>query len=67
MVFESKIRQVGTSFGILIPKEVVTSDGLKKNQLVKVAILKEDSLLLKKAFGSIKAHPFVREHNDRVM
>ncbi len=66
-VFESKVRQVGTSFGVLIPKEVVVSDRIKENQMVKVAILKKDVDLLEQSFGSVKTKPFKREHRDRAV
>lgn len=66
-VFESKVRQVGTSFGVLIPKEVLKEDKIKKNQEVKVAIITKDLSLLEKEFGSTKTGPFVRDHKDRAV
>lgn len=66
-VFESKVRQVGSSFGLLIPKEVMIEDKIKNNQSVKVAIIKKDKSVLENAFGSVKTKPFTREHNDRLI
>ncbi len=66
-VFESKVRQVGTSFGVLIPKEVMKEDKIKKNQEVKVAIIKKDLSLLEKEFGSTKTRSFARDHKDRAI
>ncbi len=66
-VFESKVRQVGSSFGLLIPKEIVVEDKLKKDESIKVAIIKKDHSLIKKAFGSVKTRPFEREHKDKVI
>ena len=66
-VFESKVRQVGSSFGVLIPNEVMKEDNIKKNQEVKVAIIKKDLSLLEKEFGSTKTKPFVRDHKDRAI
>ena len=66
-VFESKVRQVGSSFGVLIPKEAVEEAGIKKNQDVKVAIIMKDLSLLEKEFGSVRTRPFAREHSDRVV
>ncbi|MFH1256198.1 MAG: hypothetical protein V1494_02800 [Candidatus Diapherotrites archaeon] len=67
-VFESKVRQVGSSLGVLIPRDVVAGDRIKKDQTVKVVILKKDLSLLEKAFGSLKgAGAFRREHEDRVI
>lgn len=64
-VFESKVRQVGTSLGVLIPKEVVQGDKIKKDQKVQVAILKKDLSLIKRAFGSVKLGSFKREQDHR--
>lgn len=66
-VFKSKVRQVGSSLGVLIPSEVVNRDKIKKDEVVEVAILKKDFSWLSKTFGSTKgAKPFKRDHNDRV-
>ncbi|MFH1391731.1 MAG: hypothetical protein ABIH20_05455 [Candidatus Diapherotrites archaeon] len=65
--FEVKIRQVGTSLGVLIPKEVIQEGKIKKNETVKIAIIKKDLVAIDRAFGSAKnAKPFKRDHNDRV-
>jgi len=66
-VFESKVRMVGTSFGVLIPKEVVAEEQIRENQTVKMAILKKDLSLLEKEFGSVNTRPFRRDHGDRVI
>ena len=64
--FDGKIRQVGSSFGVLIPKEIVAQGKLKKGQMVRVAILKKDLSMLDKAFGSMKnLPPFERDRDDR--
>lgn len=66
-IFEGKIRQVGTSLGILIPKEIIKKGKIKKNQIVKFAIIKKDLNAIDRAFGSAKSTtPFKRDHRDRV-
>ena len=66
-VFEAKIRQVGTSLGVLLPKEVVEQNKLENGEVVQIAVIKKNLALLKKAFGSTKgAGPFKRDHDDRV-
>ena len=65
-VFEGKVRRVGTSLGFLIPKEVVSHDKIKEDEQIKVAILKKDTSLIDKMFGSVKTKPFRRNHKDRV-
>ena len=64
-IFETKIRKVGTSFGVLIPKEGIVEDHLKDGSKVSVAILKKDFSLINKLAGSVKARPFVRDHSNR--
>ena len=65
-MFKAKVRQVGSSLGILIPSEVVTGDKIKKDEVIEVAILKKDFSWLDKAFGSAKgAKPFKRDRDDR--
>ncbi len=66
-VFDAKVRAVGTSLGVLIPKDVTSRKRIKKDEIVKVAILRKDLSLLEKSFGSVKTRPFVREHNDRAI
>jgi len=66
-LFESKVRRVGSSLGVLIPAEETAKEGLKEGENVKVAIVKKDLGLIDKMFGSVKAGPFRREHSDRVI
>ncbi|MDD5163305.1 MAG: hypothetical protein PHD95_03800 [Candidatus ainarchaeum sp.] len=66
-VFESKVRQVGTSLGVLIPKEIANEGKIKENEIVQVAIIKKDLSLLEEAFGCVKTKPFRRDHKDRVI
>ncbi len=66
-MFEAKVRKVGTSLGLLIPTESVSKNKLKEGTKVKVAIIKKDFKLIDKMFGSVKARPFKRDHDDRVI
>ena len=66
-VFEVKVRKVGSSLGVLLPKEIVEVDKIKQNEKIQLAVLKKDLSLIDKAFGFAKhAKPFRRDHNDRV-
>lgn len=68
MVFESKIRKVGTSLGVLIPRDVSESEHWKEGQKIKLMPIKEDFAWVNKMFGSAKgAKPFEREHRDRII
>jgi len=66
-IFKAKVRKVGTSLGVLLPKEVTEKENVKSGQIVEIAILKQKNLEeLWKAFGSAKgAKPFRRDHRDR--
>lgn len=65
-MFEAKLRKVGTSIGLLVPKEIIEQEHLKIGKTVEVAIVKKNLALLKEAFGSAKgAGPFERDHTDR--
>lgn len=65
-VFETKVRSVGTSLGVLIPMEIARKEKLKEGQKIEISILKKNLKLLKEAFGIDKgASKFEREHNDR--
>ncbi len=67
-MFEAKVRPVGSSLGVLIPKSVIESDGIVRDQTVQVVLLKRDLSMLDKAFGLAKgAKPFVRDRSDRVL
>jgi predicted DNA-binding antitoxin AbrB/MazE fold protein len=67
-LFESKIRKVGTSLGVLIPAENAAKSNLKEGLKVEVAIIKKDLKLIDEMFGfAKKAGKFKREHSDRVV
>jgi len=64
--FEVKVRNVGTSLGVLIPKEVVEEMKIKKGQKVRIGILKEDPKTISRYLGIDKgAKPFKRSHGHR--
>jgi antitoxin component of MazEF toxin-antitoxin module len=66
-MFEAKVRKVGTSLGVLIPKDVVMKEKIKEDQDIKIMVLKQRKLEeVERAFGLAKgAKPFEREENDR--
>ena len=67
-VFESKIRRVGTSLGVLIPSTVTKEESLEEGRTVTVALIKPDFNAIEKAFGlarNKRLGPFKREHRDR--
>ncbi|VVC02741.1 Uncharacterised protein [Candidatus Burarchaeum australiense] len=65
--FKSIIRPVGNSFCVILPKNVMNSQKLKKGEEIEVAIMPKRKVSLKDLFGTLKGtKPFVREHDDRV-
>ena len=64
-LFKVKVRKVGTSFGVLIPKEIVEEQKIKENEIVEVAVLKRNLSLLKNIAGTIKAGSWKREKEHR--
>ena len=66
-IFKTKIRRIGTSFGVLIPKKLMKQKKIKIGEEVEIALLKKKKLaLIEKAFGIAKgAGPFERDNVDR--
>jgi len=69
-MFEAKLRRVGNSVGIIIPKEVIETAGYDIGDTIPVSISKPDfterNKMLRLIAGSCKgAAPFVREKEDR--
>ena len=67
-LIKTKLRRIGTSFGVLLPKEVIYEKNLKEGDEIELAVLKKDLSLLKKAFGMAKEakQKFVRDRTDRI-
>lgn len=67
-MFKAKVRKVGTSFGVLIPMEVIAKEGIKEGEDIEVSVLKKKNLdKLLKLFGSAKGtEPFERDRKDRL-
>ncbi|MEM5793684.1 MAG: AbrB/MazE/SpoVT family DNA-binding domain-containing protein [Candidatus Aenigmatarchaeota archaeon] len=62
-VFKTKIRVVGTSLGVLIPKKIAVEQNVKEGEEVEIALLKPDKKAVEKAFGIAKGKlKFEREH-----
>jgi len=65
--FKTSVRRVGTSLGVLIPKEVATREHLKEGEEVEIGIMKKRKLrVIEESFGIAGgAGPFQREKKDR--
>lgn len=66
-LFKAKVRKVGTSLGILIPKEVAERERIKEGEEIEVGLLKTRKLAeVLKLFGTAKsAKSFARDRLDR--
>ena len=67
-LFKVKLRKIGTSAGLLVPKGVMEEEKLKVGEEVEVVLFKKKKLEdIEKMFGAAKgAKPFVRDRTDRV-
>lgn len=66
-IFKVKIRKIGTSLGVLIPKQLIASKSIKEGEEVEIAVLKKRKDLVAKAFGMAKgAGHFERHQVDRI-
>lgn len=64
-VFKVKIRKIGTSLGVLIPKQIIDEGSLKVGEEVEIDILKRRKDLIDRALGMARgAKPFVREYEE---
>ena len=68
--FKAKIIRVGTSAGIIIPKEILKEKGLRAGEKAYFSIVitdKERHALIEKMWGSVPdLGPFVRDKSDRM-
>ena len=67
-LFKAKVRKVGTSLGVLIPKEVIEIEKIKEGQEIQLNILKKRKLEeVWKLIGTAKeTKPFERDRIDRL-
>ena len=67
-LFKAKVRKVGTSLGVLIPKEVIEEEKIKEGQEIELNLMKKRKLEeIEKMFGIAKgAKPFERDRTDRM-
>ena len=68
-LFKAKIRKIGSSFGVLIPMEVITKEKIREGDEIEVSIVRRKKLdaLLKKLWGSARGkEPFERDREDRL-
>ncbi len=67
-LFKTKVRRVGTSLGVLIPKELIERQKIKEGEEVEVGLLKQRKIgEVLRLIGTTKGtKPFERDRTDRV-
>lgn len=67
-LFKAKVRKVGTSLGVLLPKELTQKEHIKEGEEVEIGLLKRRKLEeVLKLMGTAKdAKPFERDRTDRI-
>jgi len=65
-VFVSKVRPLGSSLGVIIPKEILKEANLSEGSEIRLNIVNTDYSALDRMMGSMRgAKPFVRDRRDR--
>jgi antitoxin component of MazEF toxin-antitoxin module len=69
-VFEGKVRRLGNSLAVIIPKEILDEAGVKEGDAVKLSLpipkSRRREALMRMAGVDSLAEPFVREERDRL-
>jgi len=69
-VFEGKVRRLGNSLAVIIPKEILEDAGVKEGDAVKLSLpipkSRRREALMRMAGVDSRAEPFVREKRDRL-
>jgi antitoxin component of MazEF toxin-antitoxin module len=69
-VFEGKVRRLGNSMAVIIPKEILEETGAREGDMVKLSVpisrQKRAEVFKKMAGIDAGARPFIREKGDRV-
>lgn len=53
-IIETKVKKWGNSFGVIIPKDVISTKKIRENQHISILILDDSRKVLKETFGSLK-------------
>ena len=64
MKVSARVRKIGNSLGIIIPREEVDMDNIKEGDLVEVEVLR--CINVKEMFGSVKFRKTVQELKDEM-
>jgi antitoxin component of MazEF toxin-antitoxin module len=69
-VFEGKVRRLGNSMAVIIPKEILEETGVREGDVVKLSVpiprQRRSEVLRKMAGIDAGSRPFKREKGDRI-
>ena len=68
-MFKAKLRNIGTSFGVIIPMNTITQNKLKEGEEIELLILNKNKKIIDESFGIDKGNitfKFVRDKSDRL-
>jgi antitoxin component of MazEF toxin-antitoxin module len=69
-VFEGKVRRLGNSMAVIIPKEILEESGVHEGDVLKLSIpiskQKRKEVLKKMAGLDVGSKPFERDKRDRI-
>lgn len=67
-VIETKVRRIGTSLGVILPREALKERNLEEGETITLILPPKKNLkMIEKAFGSARgSKPFVRDKTDRL-
>ncbi len=65
-IIKTKLRKVGSSLGVLIPKAIILEQGLKVGEEVELSLLKKRKIeLINEVFGIAKGAPSFKREKER--
>jgi antitoxin component of MazEF toxin-antitoxin module len=65
-VFKTKVRRIGSSLGVLIPKKLIDERSVKEGEEIEIAVIRRKKKLISSSFGMAKgASHFRRDKRDR--
>ncbi len=66
MQFEAKVKQWGNSMRIILPKEVIKNESLRKEENIEIILIKNPPKV-KDIFGLIKNGSFMKKNTAKIM
>ncbi len=65
IMIKGKLKRWGNSFGIIIPKEIVDSEGFEEGREIEFIVIKDSKKRFDEMFGSLKGK--LKKSTDKMM